>query len=79
MRVHKILFEWVKGHQDIASHEYDLSPQAVFNINSDELATKYAQTNSLHLNTVCPLLPSTRCHLVINNATITNNMHQQYA
>ena len=69
--LHDIQFEWVKGHQDDSTLHHELTPQARFNIRSDKLASTITQSQGIHLMPQTPLLPSTRCHLEINGATIT--------
>jgi len=69
----RVTFEWVKGHQDLATPTHELSTQALFNIRSDALANEFTQTSGLTLLPQSPLLSSTRCHLVLNGTTITGN------
>jgi hypothetical protein len=69
--VQKVTFEWVKGHQDEQTSDYDLSPNAIFNIHSDALATATTQATGLTLVPHSPLLLTTQCLLTINGSTIT--------
>ena len=69
--LYDLQFEWVKGHQDDVILQHELTPQARFNIRSDQLASTYTQSQGIHLMPQSPLLPSTRCHLEINGTTIT--------
>ena len=43
----KLLFEWVKGHQDVSVPPNELTPQAVFNIRSDALAALYTHQHGM--------------------------------
>jgi ribonuclease HI len=74
LKVSGIKFEWVKGHQDTALHDHELTPQAIYNIRSDQLANEYTSTNGVQLLPESPLLPSTRCQLHIHG-----NSDQQIA
>jgi hypothetical protein len=57
--VHQVKFEWVKGHQDTKNDGTDLSPQAVFNISSDAIATATTQAIGMTRVPELPLMFST--------------------
>ena len=71
-----VTFEWVKGHQDSNSCDHELSPQAIYNIRADHIATEHTHAVGFQLIPESPILPSTRCHLIINGQTITGNYRE---
>ena len=77
LEVFNVTFEWVKGHQDTALSDHDLSPQAIYNIRSDQLANEFTCANGFHLFPEAPLMSTTRCHLHIHGQTITSNHRSQ--
>ena len=77
LEVHDVTFEWVRGHQDTGHHDHDLSPQAIYNIRSDQLANEFTCAHGLQLFPEAPIMPTTRCQLLIHGLTITSNHRAQ--
>ena len=69
-------FKWVKGHQDKKIRKDDLPLEAQLNIEADELAGAYQQTNGI-FRPLVHLLPSCPAMLAIRGISITSNYRKQ--
>ena len=72
----KSTFKWVKGHQDKKIKKEDLSLEAQLNIEADELAGSFQQTDG-KFRPLVHLLPSCSAMLSIRGISITSNYKKQ--
>jgi len=69
-------FKWVKGHQDKKIRKNDLPLEAQLNIEADELAGTFQQTDG-KFRPLVHLLPSCPAMLAIRGISITSNYRKQ--
>ena len=69
--------EWIKGHQDQTTPTTAQSFEVKLNVRADELAGEFHQISPLHAESPTPMIEGTKCHLMINDQTISGKHKKQ--
>ena len=71
-----IVFEWVKGHQDLTRHIHSLPLEGQLNCEADREASRVNRYDAVTHALVTPL-PSSPCQFIVRHKSITNNFKQK--